>query len=851
MTEATSDVSAGSTGGLPATEPPRSWRQPRGLSRSYDSSDLERLLDFYMGCVQAEDLRSLRLNVGMRNRTFVAPWAEDVLLTPETQQVILTNLSADERVFMERGTAQAGQRERLFYGYPIYIGEDDYLTPLFFTEIIAEGPAGASEWLLRRAEAVDVHLNHHVLAAKGFALEEVQHIEDSLEEIGSVPARIERVFELLEYTPPGAVDGDSLVPAGRARGQWVARPVLFRSEHSIFTGQLRRDLQALRRYPHIRESAFGTALGLVLAGRAAASASSAPTSGVEIAPVVPLSRTQREAARAGLRRPLTVVTGPPGTGKSQVVVAVLASMALAGKSVLFASKNNRAVDVVRERLRDLLGEQFDWTLRLGSGDHMAIAEQEMRTRLETLSDTSLPPPADPRERAQVEKECGLVERRLAGLDEALKVFAKTTGALAAAEAALPDDLLPGSDTPGNEDVPLPGDFEGRLQTCQGLVTAQALSLWWRFLRAILPGMVAARAESGLRELAGTTTPTVNKYIAGLLRTARGRPGWLQLEAAAEVLQRHVARVNAALAHRQAKQALLSAEDARTLLHQANHLEQRRAVSAGHSFRRQWSERVLAGGPPLRLLVRRYFDQAERLRIVKGREAWLAARRELDLTCGQLVSYLPVWVVTNLSVRRALALTPGLFDLVVIDEASQCDVPSAFPLLFRAKRALIIGDPRQLRHISVLRPREEEAVAAASGCSDMLTDWSYVRNSLYDVAEAAVIRDGCEPFLLAEHYRSHPDIIEFSNRSFYQSQLVLRTDLEALQKRIAGLPLGVWWHDVPGQAGPARASAWNPAEIEAIMAALDRWAGDGFGASSASVGIVTPFRLQMERLAYSA
>ncbi len=829
------------------TDPPRPWRQARKLSRSYGSSDLERLLDFYLGCVEAEDLRSLRLNIGMRNKIFLAPWADDVLLAPEAQEVGLGHLGANERAFLERGMAQAGQRERLFYGYPVYVGEDDYLTPLLFTEVIAERRASAGEWLLLRAEAVDVHLNHHVLAAKGLGLEEIQHIEDSLEEIGSVPARLESIFELLEDTPPGRPDGDPLVPAGPARGQWVARPVLFRSEHSGFTQQLRRELEALRRYPSIRESAFGTALGLVLAGRAAASTPCMPASRPEISPVVPLSRTQREAAEAGLRRPLTVVTGPPGTGKSQVVVAVLASMALAGKSVLFASKNNRAVDVVRERLRELLGEQYDWTLRLGSGDHMAAAEQEMRARLEALSDTSLPPSADQRERAQVEKECDAVGRRLDGLQAALKAFAKTAGALAAAEAALPDSLLAASDTPGDEDVPLPGDFEDRLETCRGLVTGQGLSLWWRLLRAIVPGMVAARAEAGLRELAGGTPAAVNEHVAGLLRTERGRPGWQQLKAAAEILKRHAGRVRAALAHRQARQAVLSAEDAQTLLQQATRLEQRRAVVAGHSFRRQWSERVFAGGPALRLLVRRYFDQAERLRTVKGREAWLAAKRELDSTCARLVPYLPVWVVTNLSVRRALALTPGLFDLVVIDEASQCDVPSAFPLLFRAKRALIIGDPRQLRHISVLRPQEEEAVATSSGCSDMLADWSYIRNSLYDVAEAAVIRDGGEPFLLAEHYRSHPDIIEFSNQSFYQGQLVLRTDLEALQKRAAGLPLGVWWHDVPGQAGPARASAWNPAEIEAILTALDSWARDGFGGSSASVGIVTPFRLQMERL----
>ena len=46
---------------------------------------------------------------------------------------------------------------------------------------------------------------------------------------------------------------------------------------------------------------------------------------------------------------VTVVTGPPGTGKSQVLVNVVAAAVAQGDTVLFASKNNRAVDVVVNR----------------------------------------------------------------------------------------------------------------------------------------------------------------------------------------------------------------------------------------------------------------------------------------------------------------------------------------------------------------------------------------------------------------------------------------------------------------------------------------------------------------------
>lgn len=69
---------------------------------------------------------------------------------------------------------------------------------------------------------------------------------------------------------------------------------------------------------------------------------------------LPLGEDQLCAVRDGLNRPLTVVTGPPGTGKSQVAVALMASAALAGRSVLFASRNHQAIDAVVDRLADVV-----------------------------------------------------------------------------------------------------------------------------------------------------------------------------------------------------------------------------------------------------------------------------------------------------------------------------------------------------------------------------------------------------------------------------------------------------------------------------------------------------------------
>jgi very-short-patch-repair endonuclease len=209
---------------------------------------------------------------------------------------------------------------------------------------------------------------------------------------------------------------------------------------------------------------------------------------------------------------------------------------------------------------------------------------------------------------------------------------------------------------------------------------------------------------------------------------------------------------------------------------------------------------------------------------------------------------PIWIVTNLSVRNALPLEPAIFDLVIIDEASQCDIPSAFPLLFRARRALIIGDPQQLRHISTLSSQEEEKLAIQHGVGELLTTWSYNQRSLYALAEERILVGGNKPLFLAEHYRSHPKIIEFVNHCFYQGQLVIRTPLNHLADHLKSDNLGLFWHDVRGIVPLSSRSAYNEVELRAVLELLDKWAQSGFLLrDEVSFGVVTPFRLQMERL----
>ncbi|SCL35049.1 Caspase domain-containing protein [Micromonospora pallida] len=208
---------------------------------------------------------------------------------------------------------------------------------------------------------------------------------------------------------------------------------------------------------------------------------------------------------------------------------------------------------------------------------------------------------------------------------------------------------------------------------------------------------------------------------------------------------------------------------------------------------------------------------------------------------ELLQVLPGWAVTALSARR-LRRSPALYDLVVIDEAAQCTIPAILPMLYRAKRALIIGDPRQLPPVVDLPEADDVAERARA---DLSTGWltprrlTYTGHSAYDAFAAAA----GATYLLDEHYRCHPDIVEAPNREVYQSRLTVLTDPARLA---APAEPAVRWHNVPGRFNPGTTgSGLNQVEIDEVVAEVARLRATY---PDVSIGVVTPLAAHQRRLA---
>ncbi len=196
---------------------------------------------------------------------------------------------------------------------------------------------------------------------------------------------------------------------------------------------------------------------------------------------------------------------------------------------------------------------------------------------------------------------------------------------------------------------------------------------------------------------------------------------------------------------------------------------------------------------------------------------------------------PVYSTTSLLTGKYISLSAGIYDLAVIDEASQSDVGSFLPVLYRSRRCAVIGDEMQLTPIITL-PKEIDAKLAFSFSlsEDEFQRFGYSNVSMLDLACDRIIRANGRRVLLRNHYRCHPNIIEFSNRFFYGNLLRICT-LDENQH-------GIFWHEVDGKSY----ERWyNPDEIKEIgrivhhLLLKRQYRHD-------EIGVVTPFRLQAER-----
>lgn len=203
--------------------------------------------------------------------------------------------------------------------------------------------------------------------------------------------------------------------------------------------------------------------------------------------------------------------------------------------------------------------------------------------------------------------------------------------------------------------------------------------------------------------------------------------------------------------------------------------------------------------------------------------------DLHLKSKEFIKDYSVIMSTTYSLRRSLA-DEIVYDFVIIDESSQVDLATGALALSCAGKAVIVGDLKQL-------PNVVDAKTAKK--TDFIFK-AYQLPEAYRYSNHSLLSSVTELFLdvpktlLKEHYRCHPQIIDFCNRKFYNNRLVILSEARTCRN-----PLVVY-KTVAGNHARERT---NQRQIDVIAREIIPQQS----LEKADVGIVTPYRNQTSAL----
>lgn len=600
------------------------------------------------------------------------------------------------------------------------------------------------------------------------------------------------------------------------------RCVLIQADLSNYTMGLEMELSELSK---LHENGYlGTALHQWLYGKVE-QADIHSIQKEELLEILPLNTEQDDAIRHALHAPLTIVTGPPGTGKSQVVANLIINLSHKGKNAVFSSKNNKAVDVVEQRT-NALGERPIMIRLGGNRDFSKIADY-----LRRLLHAPQPTPAQQQEFNSAKRQYEAL------LSDKARIVKQQEQVLQSC----------------NQLTRMDAEFAGIKRKWDGWLNICNPKTEKRFVSQLKE--LSQSWEANQREKQSFWT----KLIWLFIKKERQRSFESNL-VSYNSLQKEIKRQE--IDAEQFDDSILSEQenaikeyrqlcDYKTKLDQFNKgisFEQLDAQLAdikkklSSAAKTLWNKWLVTCAPQIPDYYRQQISSfLANLQLNDGNIVGTQLAFEYKKIERLLTQLMPICAVTSLSARGRLPFAAGCYDLVIIDEASQCDIASIIPLLYRAKRAVIIGDPHQLKHITTMTRQQDRDLVAKH---EVDACFSYCVHSLFDLA----ISVGHQNDLvhLRDHHRSHADIIEFSNHEFYKGLLRVATDYSRL-KFPYGSDKSLIWKDVVGDTvRPQAGSAYNQKEIDTVIEQLKILVNNHY---TGTIGVVTPFKRQADLITY--
>jgi very-short-patch-repair endonuclease len=365
--------------------------------------------------------------------------------------------------------------------------------------------------------------------------------------------------------------------------------------------------------------------------------------------------------------------------------------------------------------------------------------------------------------------------------------------------------------------------EGRYDDARPLLQALTDEL------AAMPAL-AERAQV-LEGPAGSLTRTL-AAIEHAAVDGRPGPGFLEDLAAALAAQPTVHRL----------QAIAAEDTTRALAEALKSLREKILADARQVLSLRIQQRIYEG-----FLRPKFTASLERFRKAIGTSAKRFDRLEELKNSPQfdvdvLTEVFPCWIMRPEDACRMFPLRHDIFDVVIFDEASQCNPDQTLPIFARAKCTVVFGDDNQLSNEDLKRSlagNANKALLTQSKLVDLDPAglFDQTENSLLGLAST---RDQA-PIVLSEHFRCRPELVAFSNTRFYADGLRVMRDAEDDR----GLGPAILIHELE-EVPPIGKGKVNAYEAEYLVDELVRILDDE-RYLGLSIGVLSLFREQIEHI----